>query len=203
MPSYLVTHSLLSSWLYLMKENPYEDLTTERDPKVEFMKVLRREPTETTEAMLNGIMFEDMVTDIVHGRINPDAKWFQAASLVASKVKGGILQYKASRRFTVAGREIVLYGRFDCLKAGKIIDIKFSKGYDRGKFLTSTQHPTYLAIMPEAKEFSYVISNGTDVWTETYRRDETPDILPIISDFFDWLNTVGLMQVYEEHWVSK
>lgn len=27
MAAYLVTHSLLSSWLHLIRENPYEDLT--------------------------------------------------------------------------------------------------------------------------------------------------------------------------------
>ena len=32
MAAYLVTHSLLSSWLHLIRENPYEDLTTEGDP---------------------------------------------------------------------------------------------------------------------------------------------------------------------------
>lgn len=39
-----------------------------------------------------------------------------------------------------------------------------------------------------------------DVWTECYRRDETPDIRPIISDFFDWLDAFGLMDVFKEHW---
>ena len=59
---YMVTHSLLSSWLYAMKDNPYEDMTTERDYFQEFLTVLKREPTETTEAMRNGIEFEDLVT---------------------------------------------------------------------------------------------------------------------------------------------
>lgn len=39
MAAYLVTHSLLSSWLHLIRENPYEDLTTEGDPLAEFMLV--------------------------------------------------------------------------------------------------------------------------------------------------------------------
>ena len=46
---FLMTHSLLSSWLYCLKENPYEDATSESDPLGDFLKVLRREPTETTE----------------------------------------------------------------------------------------------------------------------------------------------------------
>ncbi len=80
--------------------------------------------------------------------------------------------------------DVVLYGRLDALKAGTIYDIKFSKGYERGKFYSSTQHPTYMLLIPEAQTFSYLVSNGMDVWTECYRRDETPDIRPIISDFF-------------------
>ena len=96
--------------------------------------------------------------------------------------------------------DVVLYGRLDALKAGTIYDIKFSKGYERGKFYSSTQHPTYMLLIPEAQQFSYLVSNGMDVWTECYRRDETPDICPIISDFFDWLDAFGLMNVFKEHW---
>ena len=77
---------------------------------------------------------------------------------------------------------------------------KFSKGYERGKFYSSTQHPTYMLLIPEAQTFSYLVSNGMDVWTECYRRDETPDIRPIIADFFDWLDAFGLMDVFKEHW---
>ena len=51
MAAYLITHSLLSSWLHLIRENPYEDLTTEGDPLAEFMLVLKREPTPRTEAI--------------------------------------------------------------------------------------------------------------------------------------------------------
>lgn len=67
MGRYLMTHSLLASWLYTMKENPYEDMTTERDPMSEFMQTLRRDPTPTTEAMQNGIKFEDTVTHLAPG----------------------------------------------------------------------------------------------------------------------------------------
>lgn len=60
MARYLMTHSLLSSWMYCLRENPYEDATTESDPMGEFLKILRREPTETTEAMAKGIEFENL-----------------------------------------------------------------------------------------------------------------------------------------------
>ena len=38
MAAYLITHSLLSSWLHLIRENPYEDLTTEGDPLAEIIE---------------------------------------------------------------------------------------------------------------------------------------------------------------------
>lgn len=204
MPRYLMTHSLLSSWLYAMKENPYEDATTERDPYAEFLAVLRREPTPTTETMQKGIDFEDLVTAIVNEDFDSmqkyDDKWLDAAYKVADVVGGGLLQYRAKKEIQVAGMTFLLYGRLDALKAGAIIDIKFSGSYEKGKYVDSTQHPTYLEIVPQATHFTYVITNGSTVWKETYRRDETPDIAPIIADFVSWLDANGLMDVYKEKW---
>lgn len=204
--AYLITHSLLSSWLYAMSGNPYEDMTTERDPMAEFMQVLRREPTETTPAMQDGIDFEDLVTRIATGKMYPndqEERTYDAARRVADRVKGGTFQLKASKRATINGMEFILYGRLDVLKAGEIIDIKFSKGYERGKYFDSTQHPMYFAIVPEATHFTYLVSNGTEVWSEPYFREETPSIEAVISDFVDWLVATGYMPVYKEHWESK
>ena len=199
---YLLTHSLLSSWLYAMKDNPYADATTESDGYAEFLQALRREPSEQTQAMRNGIEFEDLVTDIVNGDADTEHKWYEAACKVARIVKGGQLQYKAKKQLTVSGIKILLYGRLDVLKAGEIIDIKFSQSYDRGKYLSSTQHPTYLELIPEAEKFTYLISNGTEVWTETYRRDETPDITVIIASFIEYLKVNGLWELYVKHWTA-
>ena len=88
MAAYLVTHSLLSSWLHLIRENPYEDLTTEGDPLAEFMLVLRREPTPRTEAMQNGIDFENLVTAIVNGHDDPNNPWNWAAGQPPSSRAG-------------------------------------------------------------------------------------------------------------------
>lgn len=205
MSRYMMTHSLLSSWLYSMKGNSYEDSTTERNPREEFLAVLRREPTPTTEAMQNGIDFEDTVNALAlhqpQTARNAD-KWYDAAFKIAQYVEGGVSQYRAKKTIQVQGLSILLYGRLDWLKAGNIIDIKFSKGYERGKYVDSTQHPVYMELVPEATVFTYKISNGVEVWTETYRRDETPSIYPIISDFLDWLQAQGLMEVYKEHWLA-
>jgi hypothetical protein len=206
MARYLMTHSLLSSWLYAMQDNPYEDATSDKDSLAEFMLTLRREPTPTTEAMQRGIDFENLVTAIVNGEQNtpPDLdKWYNAANEVASIVRGGCLQYKAKKEIVVAGITFLLYGRLDALKAGVIYDIKFSSGYEKGKYVASTQHPAYLELIPEAREFTYLVSNGGSVWKETYRRDEASDIRDVISDFASWLEENNLMDVYKEHWEAK
>lgn len=203
MARYLMTHSLMSSWLYAMKENPFEDMTTERDPLAEFVATLNKVPTPPNEAMANGIAFEDLVTAITQGRGDPKDRWYDAASKVARIVGGGVLQYRASKTIEVGGLTLVLYGRLDCLKSGEIYDIKFSKGYDRGKYTDSTQHPTYLELVPEARGFTYIVSNGNEVWTERYRRDETPAIIPTISDFLDWMQAMGFLDTYKEKWLGK
>jgi len=203
---YLLTHSLLSSWLYLMKDNTFSDATNEKDWQEDFMKVLKREPTETTEAMQKGIDFEDMVTRITlkqQTEADEQSTWYESAKKVAQDVSGGALQYKASKPVTVDGVDLLLYGRLDCLKAGKVMDIKYSGSYDTGHFFDSTQHPMYLELIPEAYEFVYVVSNGQYVWHETYKREETLSIIPIISDFLCWLRVMNLFDVYAEHWGTK
>lgn len=223
MARYLMTHSLMSSWLYAMKENPYDDMTTERDPLGEFMTTLRREKTPPTAAIINGITFEDLVTAILarapefeYSEMNKATgeirrfrietskhKWYDAASKVAGIVGGGVLQYRAKKIVEVGGLTLVLYGRLDCLKSGEIYDIKFSKSYERGKYLDSTQHPTYLELVPEAEGFTYVVSDGSEVWIERYRRDETPSIIPTISDFLDWMQAMKFLDTYKEKWLAK
>ena len=200
MERFMVTHSLLSSWLYAISENPYEDATTECDSMAEFLTVLRREPTPTSEPMQKGIDFEDLVTAILNGAGDQTNEWYYQANRIAGIIRGGILQYSAKQQIRVGNRNVLLYGRLDALKAGVIYDIKYTGHYEAGKFFDSTQHPMYLRLVPEAREFTYLISNGKDFWKETYRRDETVDIDRIISDFYEWLNVQGLDELYRQHW---
>ena len=224
MARFMITHSLLSSWLYSMKENPYEDAESTANPMADFLRVLRREPTETTEAMQKGIDFENLVTEIVTGRFRPEwrpsrgvepntgeplgmmvyPKWYDAAKKVANIIRGGLLQVPESKTVEIGGMQILLYGRLDALKAGTVYDIKFSGSYDRGKYFDSTQHPMYMELVPDAERFCYIISNGTDVWTEGYRREEIP--IPIVAtaaDFLDWLKSMDLMPLFKERWLAK
>lgn len=90
MARYLMTHSLMSSWLYAMKENPFEDMTTERDPLAEFVATLNKVPTPPNEAMSNGIAFEDLVTAITQGAgirktagMTPPPRWPRLSAAVS------------------------------------------------------------------------------------------------------------------------
>ena len=220
---YLLTHSLMYSWLYAMKGDPREDSTSKRDAYAEFLQVLRKEPTPTTNAMQFGLDFENLVTAILHGgkvaayhKENSNTKeltlelyplhehpWYEGANDIASIIVGGQLQFKASKEIVVDGMTLLLYGRLDALKAGAIYDIKFSSKYERGKYIDSTQHPTYLELIPEAQDFTYLVSNGTMVWTETYAREDAPSIYPTISAFLSWLTDTGNMATYKEKWLTK
>ncbi len=220
MSRYMVTHSLLSSWLYSMKGNPYEDSTSERDAREEFLSTLRREPSETSPAMQKGMDFEDLITAIITGKPKavyhkedwrtketieewyrtPEHPWYKAAAQIAGELNGHMLQFKAKREIEVNGMQILLYGRLDGLGAGLITDIKYTSKYERGKYFDSTQHKMYFELIPEACTFTYAVSNGTDVWHEVYYRESTPSIIPTISNFLDYLDAADLMPLYEEHW---
>lgn len=200
---FMVTHSLLNSWSYALKENPYEDATSERDPMQDFLATLRREPIPTNEAMQNGIDFEDLVTAVIKGNADTGHRWYEAAKEVATIIGGAQLQHKASRTVRISGRDVFLYGRLDALQAGVIYDIKFTSKYDVGKYFDSTQHPMYLTIVPEAYGFTYLASNGSQVWPEHYRRDETPDIIQTIQHFYAWLDGQGLTEVYLDRWEAR
>ena len=225
MERYLMTQSLLSSWLYTF--NAADDY--EEEAMSDFLSTLHREKKEPTEAMQNGIDFENLVTAILTGvptavqrervfrgndifkeKLVPvqEHKWYTGASKVAKILRGAQLQVKAMRNTFIAGNNLVLYGILDGLKAGVIYDIKFlNKGMGgaelAGKYLESPQHPMYFEIVPDAYEFQYLVSDGTDLYIETYSREETPPIEEEIENFFSWLNLTGFLPIYKEQWVAK
>lgn len=196
--AFLMTHSLLSAWLRTLEDTPYE--SGEPTPWDAFLRVLRREKTPPTEAMQKGIDFEDKITAVLHGDAPAET---EAVAEIARRLRGSVLQLPVNKSLEVSGVPIVLHGRLDALNAGVIYDIKYSGRYERGKFFNSTQHPTYFELVPEAQTFTYLVSDGSNVWTETYERWETRSIIPDIQDFFTWLDYVGLTDEYKANWAAK
>lgn len=184
----LITASLLNSWIYLFDNQ----LSDEKIAFDDFLKVLNREPTEQTEAMKLGNEFEQECYD---GKV----------SGISNLIESGAFQVSASKIEIINGLTFVLYGRLDVLKNGIIYDIKRVSRYnDVQKYYTSAQHPMYLELIPQAKEFIYLISDGELIYQEKYtRKDFIKPIQGIITDFVNWLKRNDLFEKYVEKWESK
>ncbi len=185
---YLITPSLLNSWKYAISpNNEYGNLE-------DFKKVLSREPQETTEVQQLGYDFEDFMI-----------KNYEPT-------KNGCYQVKLYKDITTSTGTYVLYGRLDCLKAGKIYDYKHKGMYDVGAFEDSYQHPVYFELCPEANEFEYLICNNykedktledLNIYHEVYLREESKmDIKQEIDYFINWLKTNELYDLYLGKWES-
>lgn len=192
---YLITQSLLSSWQYVFKsENGHQD----------FLKTLNREPIQTTQAMLDGRQFENVVSTVNQGMpLDTNHKWHGRVMQTAEIVKDSAEQVRLSKDIIIDNTIFVLYGVLDNLKAGVIYDTKMSKTYHFGKYRDSPQHPMYFRLCPEAYQFTYVICNGKDVFQETYYPFDTPPIEDTIKQFLKHLHKLNLLDVYKKNWISK
>ena len=197
-----ITKTLLESWAYTFDcAEGYEE-----DAMEDFIKTLKREPIEETEAIANGKAFEAMVQALTEGREVSLGKWENGARKVADIVKGGQWQVHVETDLTVDGREYWLHGFCDVVKAGVIYDIKFKNksfnGLDLyGSYRGHAQHSAYLKCLPEAYEFVYLVSDGEELYTEAYTRLNARPIEEWIREFMSWLQTKPeLLQIYEERW---
>ena len=183
----LITATLLNSWKYLFNNQAGEE--SQETLYNDFLKVLKREPTETTPAMALGNEFEK---ECYEGKVEG----------ISEIIKGGAFQVVGITNVNLCGYLFVLYGRIDVLKNGVIYDIKrVSKYSDVQKYYTSVQHVMYLKLIPQAKEFKYLISDGECVYTETYdRNDIIEPIETTIINFVNWLKRNDLFDLYVEKW---
>lgn len=192
---YLMTQSLLAAWQYNLSGGPQE----------EFLSVLRREKTEQTQAMKDGIEFERLVWECACGK-EPEEKhkWAQGIREIAEIVRGGAYQVALSDEAEIEGEEYLLYGIADFVKQGVIFDVKFSKRYEnRGNvnyYLTSPQAPMYLRLLPGAKQFVFLISDGAQVFREAYTQEEITPIENTAAAFTEDLKQRGLWDIYTAFW---
>lgn len=186
---FLITPSLLNAWKYaISQENEYGNLE-------DFIKTLSREPIPSNEAIENGYKFEDYMI----ANYEP--------------TKNGCYQVKLSKDIQTKTGNYVLYGRLDCLKAGRIFDYKYTGSYDVGKFYNSYQTLIYFEICPEASSFEYLISNNyregktleeINLYHEIYTRDDLKmNVYDEIDNFIEWLKTNNLYDLYTEKWKSQ
>ena len=194
-----ITKSLLDAWYWSYKKEDGWD---------QFLSVLNREPLQPTKAMLDGTRFENVLNSTLNGvPIPSDHEWFKVITEMALELSGSQQQVNlfCDSGIVYNGTPILLHGVLDYLKAGHIWDCKFSKTYHLNKYHWSdtTQTGMYLALVPEAMDFTYIISDGKYVYREKYPRDIVPPIQPTINQFLKWLEMQNLIEIFERKWMLK
>ena len=187
-----ITQSLLSAWEWSFKTDDGWD---------DFIATLNREKKQPTQAMLDGIRFENCLNNVLKGEpIYQDNEWYNVLVEMSCELQGAQQQVSLFQDCEIDVQPFLLHGVLDYLREGHIWDCKFSKTYHLNKYLTSPQTPMYLSLVPEARDFTYIISDGKYVYREKYPRDIVPPIEPTIYNFMQYLKKHGLWEVYCEKW---
>ena len=194
-----ITQTLLSSWKWVyLKDDGYE----------EFLQTLNREKKPQTKAMLEGIRFENVLNGVLDGApIDPKHEWLYPILEISDELWGASQQVTLFREIEVQGVPFLLHGVLDFLKQGIIYDTKFSTNYKVGKYLDSPQTSMYFALVPEARLFEYIISDGKYVYREKYPRyligEGIEPIERTIDNFMSFLDRQNLLQTFKENWEVK
>lgn len=191
-PKLRITQSLLSSWEWsFKKDDGYDD----------FLKALNREKVRPSQAMLDGIKFENVLNAVLDGEpLMMDHEWYEPLCEMACELHGAQKQVTLFRDIWIDDQPILLHGVLDYLREGHIWDCKFSKTYHLNKYLDSPQHSMYLELVPEAFDFTYIVSDGKYVYRERYPRDIVPPIEDTIRMFLSYLDKHNLFEIYERNW---
>ena len=200
-PYYRITPTLLNSWqnifdsyLYV-KESENDEICLEdkvalkrEQATKEFVDLLNRIPVPDNEFMKRGREYE---ADVY---ANKD-------KVFSPIVENGAFQVTIKKKIIVADTPVMLYGVLDCLKAGKIYDIKRVSKYAYGKYKRSHQHPVYLYLVPNAIDFTYLVMDDKEEHhEENYIRENCEDILQTIAQFISWLKSNDLYEIWTQKW---
>lgn len=199
MPKYLVTASLLNSYLYMMNSSEeYEDKA-----KADFLGMLRKDEFVSNEYIRSGFKFEDDVKALAYDREidDQDENYVACVREAAEIVKNGMWQVGGSYHMDVGGDDIVLYARVDVLKAGVAYDLKrVHRTPTIPKFSGSAQHRIYLLAFPGVEKAEYIICDGSRLYREEYRSSEHTDIHGIMDGF---MRVVKSNDEYMTHFYEK
>ena len=145
----------------------------------EYLNRLNKIYTPPNERMQMGIDFEHYVCNYPKMKGTREGRGAEEYDLCASqcydKIKGGVFQQKIRKVIEFSGEQILITGVPDVIIRNEVIDIKFVKSYDIGKYEYSAQWRTYLW-MTGLESFTYLISNGKDVWEEYYSNSSNVEV---------------------------
>ena len=193
MPSEVrITQTLLSSFEWIFKKD---------DGYADFLRTLNREKSPPTQAMLDGIRFENVLNSVLNGeQIPDDHEWKFPIREMSEELWGAQQQVTLFSELYVGGVTFLLHGVLDYLREGHIWDCKFSKTYHLNKYLNVPQTSMYLQLVPEARDFTYIVSDGKYVYRERYPRSIVPPISNFIKNFMQYLQNHDLWEIYESKW---
>ena len=216
---YLLTYTLLNSWKYWMDYDGDDDT----DAKQDFENTLNKVPWEN-DYMKDGKEFEAWIRlccdlgykithlekvkeihikdhEVIIPGHNPYAMCIKE---IADEVKGGVWQVPNYTDIDVDGQLFVLYSKSDVLRGPDLYDIKFTSYYQGIKYQHSCQHRIYFECFRGVRDCHYFVSDGKNVYRETYHRDETESVIPMIRDFWSWVNQFPeYLNLFQENWKAK
>ena len=104
-PKVRLTQSLLSAWEWSFKsDSGYDD----------FLKALNRQKKPMTEAMLDGVRYENCLNSVLLGEHLPeDHEWMFPITEMAEELQGAQQQVTIFRDIIVDGQPILLHGVLD------------------------------------------------------------------------------------------
>lgn len=187
-----ITQSLLSAWEYGLKSD---------DGYWDFLRTLNREKKQPTQAMLDGIRYENVLNSVLLGeQIPDDHEWKFPITEMVRELDGAQQQVNLFLDYDIDGQAFLLHGVLDYLREGLIWDCKFSKTYHLNKYLGSPQTAMYMTLVPEARCFTYIISDGKYVYRERYPRDIVPSVEPELRAFMKFCKQHDLWNTFKEKW---
>ena len=151
--------------------------------------------------MLLGVQYENCLNNVLDGvPIAPDHEWYKPITEMAAELHGAQQQVTLFKETEVDGQTFLLHGVLDYLREGHIWDCKYSKHYYLNKYLGAPQCSMYLSLVPEAMDFTYIVSDGKWVYRERYPKEIVEPIEPKLRHFAQFLRRFGLWETYQEKW---
>ena len=144
--------------------------------------------------MQAGIDFENDIKKACYGKVIGDLCVMEIAKIVM----GGLWQQRISREL----ESDLVYGIADVIKRDTIYDIKSVNHYEPGKYEENIQHLIYM-YAAEIPNFEYLISDGENVYVETYHwESKSLDLLKSrIADLKDFiLADTELALAFNKNW---
>lgn len=153
----------------------------------DWIGMIKREEKEITQAMQNGVEWEQAVINGEFEELN-------------EIINGGLYQQMVYGEFD----KFFLFGYADIVRFDTVIDLKFKSNYEFPSYFNSNQRLIYPYLL-DLENFSYIIGTGTDVHNPTsicredYVRDD--DLLKQrLYEFDRAIDYFNLRKIYEQNY---